>query len=492
MQCIDDSWSMEDWMQVDAIAPYIKTMIVDESTPFAFWLLGERLRFSSLKDLTLTVARSQVVIPSPQVMITSRPRSNTITPAVPEPLHLHHLLDHCPALVELKIACKETIFIATSSRLSATYPSIRHLELRYASPTGENPRYPFSIKYHVSPALFKHFPRLRLLALRYPQPRYHDMQTIFGYCPMLQQLFLGGIQKHSVPEGTTSLQRGLRLLSLHGPSSQGNLIAQLLRDHSTTIKSLAMECVGAWPSSAQILINDHVLFPRLQSLHLHRRMSRHPMALIRAVIGRAPNLESVNVDNGGLQGVILETLIGKPVQNIDLVCTPWSNPASALNFLDHHAQLGMRSTLQEVTCTITSDYEYRNTMRIMHPMATFKDLGGGWMLSIAALQQLQSLELSFDGDVYDQSLSTFLRLLSQRSPSLENLTLAFYLSFNIEWLLPLSRHPKLKKMVIASKRFPKYMTTLVQHFARLQAFDLKLKSTGRRGLPIDIPLSRLL
>lgn len=60
MQCIDDSWSMEDWMQVDAIAPYIKTMIVDESTPFAFWLLGERLRFSSLKDLTLTGMRDAI------------------------------------------------------------------------------------------------------------------------------------------------------------------------------------------------------------------------------------------------------------------------------------------------------------------------------------------------------------------------------------------------------------------------------------------------
>lgn len=54
MQCIDDSWSMEDWMQVGAVTPFIKTLDITESTPFAIWLVGERLRFPSLIDLTLT------------------------------------------------------------------------------------------------------------------------------------------------------------------------------------------------------------------------------------------------------------------------------------------------------------------------------------------------------------------------------------------------------------------------------------------------------
>ncbi|CDH60999.1 predicted protein [Lichtheimia corymbifera JMRC:FSU:9682] len=305
-------------------------------------------------------------MPPPVNVTPSRFGYNANRRQVSEPLHLLRLLDHCPTLVELKIATKETIFI--SSHHHGTYPSIRHLEIRYNSPTCENPLHPFNIKRHISPALFNHFPRLHLLVLWYPQPRYHDMQTIFQYCPMLQELFLGGIQNYSLADGTKTSQQGLRLLSLHSPSSQGLLISRLLKAHSTTLESLVMECVGPWTSPAGFMMNEHVVLP-----------------------------------------------------------------------------------------------------------------------------QLRSLELSFKGVVYEQPLTAFLCLISQRCPSLQKLTLKFHcFSFNIQWILPLARHGKLKKMVIASKVFPDNISTLLQHFNRLQAFDLKLKTIDRRGLLIDIPPSRLL
>lgn len=49
----DHAWSVEDWMQVDAFTPHIKTLVINGSTPSVIWPLAERLRFPSLCDLTL-------------------------------------------------------------------------------------------------------------------------------------------------------------------------------------------------------------------------------------------------------------------------------------------------------------------------------------------------------------------------------------------------------------------------------------------------------
>lgn len=53
MRCNDNAWSVEDWMQVDAFAPHIKTLAISGSTPSTIWPLAKRLRLPSLCDLTL-------------------------------------------------------------------------------------------------------------------------------------------------------------------------------------------------------------------------------------------------------------------------------------------------------------------------------------------------------------------------------------------------------------------------------------------------------
>lgn len=428
----------------------------------------------------------------PEIMNMQRILYNDRSIPVPEPLHLLRLLNQCPTLVQLKIEFNETI-VFTDIQHSATYPNIRHLELRYNPHTCGYPRAPFKPTFDVSLVLFKHFPCLHRLAVCYPRPQYLHMQAIFQYCPNLQQLILGYMPDHLLPEGTNILQGGLRLIALHGESPEGHLITQLLKDHASTIESLAVECVGWMVLPASNSPAGRVLFPRLRSLYLHWEMSGCPMQLARSVILRAPNLESAIVDRGGVKGEMLEALIDRPLRRIDLLCTPWSNGASELRFLDHHVHLGRSSTLEDIRCIITREYaepEVRH-MRRIHPNAPFTQLCDGWMLSITALQQLRSLELLVENTA--DELTAFLQHISQGCRSLENLTLEFQcFSFNIQWILPLAQHEKLNKMVIVSARFPDDMSTLLQHFSRLQAFDLKLKTIDRRGLLIDIPPSRFL
>lgn len=405
---------------------------------------------------------------------------------MPKPLHFHHLLDQCPSLVVLKIESKETTFITTSFPDSVTYPNIRHLELRDGFPPAVYPRTPDNTRYHVSGELFKHFPRLDLLALWYPEPRPEDMQAIFRYCPLLQQLYLGGITNHLLSENSRTFQGGgLRLLSLQGTLSQGFQIVLLLLDHSTTIESLVMESFGSWLYPVTMVMKDPLSFPQLRSLHLRFHLTYHPMEFIRSVIARALNLESITFDRGGLQGDLLDDLIRLPLRKIDLICTPWSNGPSAFRFLDHHVKLRTRSTLEEIACTITDYADYRNNRRMIHTIETFLDLGGGWMLSIAALQQLRSLELLFKNEVYEESLTELLHAISQQCPALEKLTLEFhFVSFDIQWILPLAQHANLKKMTIVAKRFPNDTSTLLQHFYQNQAFDLRLKAFDIRGYPM--------
>lgn len=425
-------------------------------------------------------------IMQPQGIITRRPRSNSRSHPLHKPLYFHDLLDQCSSLVVLKIESKETNFITTSFPDSVTYPNIRHLELRDGFPPTVYPRTPRNTRYHVSRELFKHFPRLDLLALWYPEPESEDMQAIFRYCPLLQQFFLGGITNHLLPVDERTFQGGgLRLLSLQGALSHGFDIVLMLQDHSTTIESLVMESVGSCISPVTMFMNDPLSFPQLRSLHLRFHLTYHPMEFIRSVIARAPNLESITFDRGGLQGDLLNDLIGLPLRKIDLICTPWSNGPSAFRFLDHHVNLRTRSTLEEIACTITDYADYRNNRRMIHPVETFMDLGGGWMLSIAALQQLRSLELSFKNEVYEESLTELLQAVSQQCPALEKLTLEFhFVSFDIQWILPLAQHANLKKMTIVAKRFPNDTSTLLQHFYQNQAFDLKLKAFDIRGYPM--------
>lgn len=47
-------WSTDDWMFVESVTPYIKSLFIGKTTPFIISQLARRLQFPSINDLTLT------------------------------------------------------------------------------------------------------------------------------------------------------------------------------------------------------------------------------------------------------------------------------------------------------------------------------------------------------------------------------------------------------------------------------------------------------
>lgn len=369
------------------------------------------------------------------------------------PIQLLDMLCQCPRLWHLKISWDSPFCFTFGTQCKLLFPTLRYLEV--SNGPLSNP-----IIQNILPL----FPGLHVLRLAVHIKRYEHFEKIRYYCPNLQQLLLWSRNEESATTNAL-LQHdhgeGCRSVSIRQVPFRGDCIARFLKENSATVESF--ELLKYSPCTPPILtfVNDPVSLDRLRSLRYDRNLQRPEMKVIEWIVLRAPNIEFVDVTDGGVLGIILHALIHQRIRGITLVSSGPSNSVEEYEFLEHHAQLGVNSSLQEMKCNIYESFSG----------------GGDWLHLIPKLQQLKSLELSLLRDNNLGLLTKLVPLVARGCISLEKITFNV-LSFSSfgDWLLPLSQHPHLRSLLIASDMVSNDTLMTLQRFRHLESLHLKLNS----------------
>ncbi|CDH54733.1 predicted protein [Lichtheimia corymbifera JMRC:FSU:9682] len=176
---------------------------------------------------------------------------------------------------------------------------------------------------------------------------------------------------------------------------------------------------------------------------------------MRWVIQHAPSLRSIETMNLTGYGRILHQ---RPLKKIGFFCAIGQPQQEEYQFLQHHAQLGAESHLQEIKCILHSISERDS-----------------WIFLIPKLTQLKTLELCFArNDLSIELLKTFLQKVSEGCMALENVAVkSIVFPSSSEWIRHLSNHRDLQEMIIDTTHIPDHLMIELEGFSHLKRLDLK-------------------
>ncbi|KAI7874672.1 hypothetical protein K492DRAFT_240716 [Lichtheimia hyalospora FSU 10163] len=363
-----------------------------------------------------------------------------------------------PLLTKLKVGSSPKHWmdhITMPTSIIISYPNLVHLE--------------WISEVALTPQILSYFPNLAVLRLMTP-PGSGDLDTLFKHSPKLQQLIIHDSTERSYISHVRIMNQnhgqGLRLLSLQGFAISSDGLLKLMRKHGDTLET----CILGDPWALEAISIDNTMeqdieLKRLESLVYSAYAEPECMQSILWIIQHAPNLNAVKTTSGSGMGRVLPMLKHRPIRSIQLAC-PSSQQQNEYDFIEHHVNLGMDSTLQEIKCIIDQPSSDDH-----------------WIRLIPGLKQLKSLELLFRHDLPFEyyididELSELILKLAHGCPSLENLTLHFGRSYpvpSLEWILPLSNHPHLKHLVFEADSGPKDMFTYLRRFQHVGKVHVKL------------------
>lgn len=363
------------------------------------------------------------------------------------------ILDVCPNLRTISIS--HGVFHPSST--SKTYPRLVKLDLIDAL----IPKDDISV-------ILRLFPQLRLLRVT-PMPDHPILSAIAKSCPLLQQIILHNHARCCLPD-VDDIQEGTgwRVLILdcprRKPKMDWRMLKRYFKAHCDTIERFEIGDGFQFFAKRTLLQQqgrEQVTLKQLRHIRYPTDASHDYIQLLIWLIQRAPQLESVGTVH---QASVFEELKDPKHQHFKSVGLK-ADRSPQLNerqFIQHHLDLGNRSTLHDIHLHIERHV-----------------LAGSWLLLIPQLTQLKHLQLRYEGlRVMRKVISPFISTIASQCPRLEQFTLTSG-TFPIEYsdFSAIAHHGNLITFVIDAPGLDgdvSMLPSFVSLFQRLHVLHLKL------------------
>lgn len=353
------------------------------------------------------------------------------------------ILDRCPHLVSFDM---EWLDIATPLTLTHDYPKLTHLGL--LDIIGD------SNIYNCMENILSHLPSLLTFCV-HPMPDSRILPTIHQHCPKLKVIRYGdNISTHFVKDNQ---QQGLQELTIgpHGTKYSSDVIVSTLAQYSESLQELDLRGDSVEDDDTAIFSSKSQLVLRKLSQLYVSSNNDSILPLASWIIRHAPHLRTIMAHQlaGGNNDDLINAITGlSHLQRLSVMPMSYHSQ-SFCRLIEHHVQLGNRSTLRELEISISNLSQ--------------------WMIPLTHLGQLRSLKIIIFSGVPPSDIKAIISALSQGLPLLESLVLRFTFTDIPDGAISACHvHPTIQSLILrATSMTDKDLLSLIK-FPKLQSLVL--------------------